>query len=571
MNPFLSLTPEQARAYVVLTQTQRDAQAFFEGEHFDVKFYPEMKGWDREVQQAFGDIFTQTNKCQEVVMRAVRGVLAEPLTITVGLADEDSETGEQATAAQAERDVPARLEEAQREAERILSQMRRHNTFDALVEQAAAQALVVERANVRLFIPYAFTVDREVEVRDDAGRALLTPDGEIEVRTERVAPQGQVEDEDAWRVVRMAEAKPETATVYTHPDTCEQLGVFLYTAEETARKHGQDDDYVEVTYIDREVVPLPTDDTLIVQYRGHGEHTATLAYPVPLGGLLPMIQLEHPTLLTNSVLSLQKAINFALTMLYRNVSRGGHKTRILAGLLPPSKTVVVNGEEVEVYDDLPEGGGATMIADVATLPDSDGTLRPVSHNVYDLKAEDPKIFIDAIRMLYWLLLAEVDQLHILIQDEASPSGVSRREARNEFLLSLNRLTGELETKFSDLLTAALRMVAWVMGDPRRFDGLRVQATCQPDPARREQQRDEQRDELDLKKLRLEAVEQADQVFSVLETALVEGGGYSEADAERLAQEARAGLTGFTRGSLADSPSATEPSGDGAVPEAEPAT
>jgi hypothetical protein len=87
-------------------------------------------------------------------------------------------------------------------------------------------------------------------------------------------------------------------------------------------------------------------------------------------------------------------------------------------------------------------------------------------------------FLDTRDAAYQAILEEAQQLHALISGDAGASGVSRQQALTDFLSSLMTTAPQVEHAVRWCVTTALRLAAYLAGQPGRYDSLRVEAVCQ---------------------------------------------------------------------------------------------
>jgi hypothetical protein len=184
------------------------------------------------------------------------------------------------------------------------------------------------------------------------------------------------------------------------------------------------------------------------------------------------------------VLSLQKLLNLALTMLARNVVLGGFLERVLINAQLPGefRTDPHTGKQVFVPHPLDFGAGSVnALVGVEIRDEGTGELKGYANP--DVVYRDPvpvATFADTRDIAYWAILEECQQAHALLSGQAAPSGESRRQALADFLSSLKLTAPQVERAVRWLLETALHLGAHFAGQGGRYLGLRVVASCRLD-------------------------------------------------------------------------------------------
>lgn len=216
-------------------------------------------------------------------------------------------------------------------------------------------------------------------------------------------------------------------------------------------------------------------------------------YPVP-EGLIYELRLDP--LVTESIRRLMLAANKTLTMGSRNIDLGGFvETTILNGQMPGEWKDDPNepGKKVFVPGTYNRGAGvANFIAGIPQMvmgehgkPVPTGILNTPSINYREPSPYDT--FDQSYSQLREAILDEANQLHVMITGDASASGVSRQQAVNDFLSSLEPTRMALEGLLRWVLDAVLRLALHFTGRIAEIDELRIQtqakiSAVQPTPA-----------------------------------------------------------------------------------------
>ncbi|MFB9991239.1 hypothetical protein ACFFLM_04500 [Deinococcus oregonensis] len=216
-------------------------------------------------------------------------------------------------------------------------------------------------------------------------------------------------------------------------------------------------------------------------------------YPVPD---LMLYELQLDPIITDSVRRLILAANKTLTMGSRNIDLGGFVERtILNGQMPGEfkDDPKTPGKKRFVPHPLNVGAGATNYVIGVPLSELDAKGKMVPSGgltTPSIVYKDPTVY-DVFKMsfdqLREAILDEANQLHVLIAGDASASGVSRQQAVNDFLSSLEPTRIVLEQLLKWLLDTVLRLALHFTGRTSEIDAVRVRvqarmSVVQPTPA-----------------------------------------------------------------------------------------
>ncbi|GGO32669.1 hypothetical protein [Deinococcus humi] len=215
-------------------------------------------------------------------------------------------------------------------------------------------------------------------------------------------------------------------------------------------------------------------------------------YPVPD---LLIYEIRLDPLITDSVRRLLKMANKTLTMGSRNVDLGGFLERtILNGQMPGGYQTMQDGSKVFVPGKYNVGAGVTNFLTGHSLyakNSETGALEPSGQFATpSIVYKDPTaftVFSEAFEKAREMILDEANQLHVLITGDASASGVSRQQAVNDFISSLEPTRMALEQLVRWLLNTVLQMALHFTGRREEAEEFRVTAQArlsavQPTPA-----------------------------------------------------------------------------------------
>lgn len=275
-------------------------------------------------------------------------------------------------------------------------------------------------------------------------------------------------------MLRLTYPRPEECTVYTDPDTFEQVGIFTFELDGNS--------CAEVTWVDR-----GTGLTHIRQIGGDGT-VDELTYD--FGGLIPVYEMVRTPLITQQIVQNQKALNLALSSIPRNVWSAGARARALFNVDPPGRDLVDSeGNTIRQLDPMDWGSGVINFLQGAPVKDEQGNI--VNYANPSMHVEEPVDIApakDAVDAHAWEILSEARQLHAVMSADATASGISRIVARVEFMGSLTETKptadGCLEWQMDTRLAMAEAFTGGREGGkaPHPYSAyLRANAECKLDP------------------------------------------------------------------------------------------
>lgn len=434
------LIPDAAAAWLKANMAYRDGDHWQRG-----------AGWvgpqpDKRDAVTWGNIrkfFVSRQVIGELVSRHVNAVLGDRPQWTVQVVrplaeDEEPTTEEQALIDEAK----GILETFWKERKAVTAEHDEKVTpYDALAH-ALGNALYFRRGVLRLFIPARFL--------DDEGRIPQRPIAE------------------ALDIVYMQSLEPGEATVGLDRATMDQVGVYLYKAD--------NQDKAELVYLSDETPVGGQSRQTVFRVVGKTEADSELA-ALDLDEYLTMYEVNVPLLITEQVRSLQAQLNMTLTMMGRNTVQAGFLERIiLNGQLPYRKEVdPETGQLVDVPEEFKTGAGTINFISGVEYTDSANDTHIANPSVVYRDPVTPETFERSEAMLYRSLLAEANQTHALISGDAAASGESRIQARADFYGSVLPSAREVETSLVWFMNVLLKLAAVISGQADRYDSLTVSA------------------------------------------------------------------------------------------------
>ncbi len=201
---------------------------------------------------------------------------------------------------------------------------------------------------------------------------------------------------------------------------------------------------------------------------------------LPLNGNLLVFEMTGEALLSQAMLSQQRLIDKAFTMMSHNLDEDGFRQKkILNGLPPGEFKKNTLGQDVYVPNPDGEAVGAGSISYTSGIPiiekSTDGKIKQTytTPSVHESEPISITTYTETAAAASEAILEEADQMHISISKDATPSGESRREARESYKSSLEDTKSELDYVVSALFETVLAIVAYLMARSGRYDNLQV--------------------------------------------------------------------------------------------------
>jgi hypothetical protein len=409
-------------------------------------------------------LFTSQNAIREVTLRHALGAVGKAW-----------QWGYSPRRAVAEDEEPTPDEQMRvDEASRLMTDWLAARKVRTLLQDAVTTLLLAERSAIQLTVP--------------AGLAEEV-NGTTVVRANSI--------EEALAKIWPAHPMPEDATVVTDPDTKLEAAVWTFEAPkgDGAADGAADNDeeaetveYAGICYLDRDgttvmrIVRNDADDDAADAADANKQPQTS---PLPLGGRITMFEMHRPALITTQVQQAQRALNFALTMVPRNVTTGGFLERfVLDGMMPGHWEVDAEGRKTGKWIENPfyVGAGTTNFIQAAEseTTDSQGNTVTTRGNpsVVFRDPIPPDASLAAKDAHYQSILEETGQLHRILSGTAQASGKSRIQARAEYLSTLQTTQPEAESALRFILDTALAMAEAIAGTPGYYtDLIRADASC----------------------------------------------------------------------------------------------
>lgn len=287
--------------------------------------------------------------------------------------------------------------------------------------------------------------------------------------------------------------KPDVAAVFTEPDTQKAFSVFQTEKDnETVTEISITDEngfthLTEISEKDFGSVNFLEENGLnaLAEYAKQSiNKTAsneTINYaPLNLRNHLYLHELDlKKPFISEAMKSLQKQISLIITMDGRNIYTAGIRQKHFLNVAPFAELQTVNGKQEWVEVQPKQGGGIVQKLMGAELYDPKtgeykGRATPGIHVIEPVSSDT---FIESANDKRARILAMADQLHVLMSDSATASGISRVEARDEFRKSLQDAKTPLDSLIRYIIEFAMMYAANLTGREAEFSAFRCDANC----------------------------------------------------------------------------------------------
>ncbi len=419
-----------------LTPVMVTARLFYEDDHWQLGkgliIKKPVGNGAAQVLTQMKEGFASQNKTAEVVDRRTDGILGrEPLWKLIPKSQEEATETEQKSIDE----MTAALVEWWNN-RKMLETLRESHT-NALLEQ---------RAEIRPYVPRAFKVDGKVTQVKTLAEALEL------LHFETVSP------EDGGVFLEENSLKPFSIYKTTRNDQTE-IDFSFVDADGITR-------FKTFTEAEFETFVNQNFSTSLAKYIAQKTGSKQVdEYSIDLGGKLMLFEMDlGKAMITESFQSKQKQLNLNLTMKGRNSYTAGFRERHF-----------LNADEP---DELNLGAGSATYHQGAPVVDATGNVIGIATpSVTVIDPVDPSSFIKSEESLDNQMLAEVDQRHVGMSDDATASGKSRAEARAEFRNSLWKSKSPLDSEGRYVIEFATMFAAALTGRTSEFEIFRCDFNC----------------------------------------------------------------------------------------------
>lgn len=263
------------------------------------------------------------------------------------------------------------------------------------------------------------------------------------------------------------------ATIITDPLSMDQLGLTRFKVGES--------DVIEAVGLDDQgntiIKTMPAESSNI---------DPSQSTPLPLGGRLTLFALEGKNTITEQQISLQKLLNLNLTLCGHNLVEFGFSEETFLNAEMEEDEVLdltAPGGKRKVPKALPRGAGASRNVVGLQYYDRDGKQHIATPGIHEREPAAADTYVATYELVREAMLDDAHQLHALISGDASPSGESRITALADFIIyCLDSKTAVDSAGVWSLETVAA-FIAILIGEPGKYDSLRVNFNAKIDPGR----------------------------------------------------------------------------------------
>lgn len=275
----------------------------------------------------------------------------------------------------------------------------------------------------------------------------------------------------------------DVAGVFINYDTMHEIGVYLF--DEVNDEGVVTAKCAELSYLDADGNTV----CRLVKKNGDSQEYG----PYKLGGRLLLHEVTRSQLITEQVQANQKGLNFAKTMMLRNVNMAGARERTVANSQPPDKPVRIQDPNNPTktiktkQGAFAVGGGAVMFLMGYPIYDKDGHVVGYTNPTVDRADPAPvQVFIETAKDEREAILSQCHQRHTLISGDATASGLSRKTAEKGWQRSLKESKTVLDAAGRWKLETTLRLAAQLCNQSSKYLNLRADFNClldvgDPDP------------------------------------------------------------------------------------------
>lgn len=414
-----------------LTPTMVTARLFYEDDHWQngkglVIKKPSGSG-AAEILRQMKEGFASQNKTAEVVDRRTKGILGrEPLWKLLPKTQDETTTAQQASIDE----MTAALVEWWNK-RKMLEVLRESHTNAALER----------RAELRPYVPRAFKVNGKVKQVPTLAEAL--------------------------ELLHFENVSPTDAGVFLEENSLKPFSLFKTIRDDVTQI---DFSFVDAdgithfkTFTESEFEKFVKDNfsTSLAKYIVTQTGAKEVGeYSIDLGGKLMLYEADlGRAMVSESFQSKQRQLNLNLTMKGRNSYTAGFRERHF-----------LNADEP---DELNLGAGSATYHQGAVVTDLNGNVTGLATpSVVIVDPVDPTSFIKSEDSLDNQMLAEVDQRHVGMSDDATASGKSRAEARAEFRGSLLESKAPIDAEGRYIVEFAMMFAAALTGRTSEFEVFR---------------------------------------------------------------------------------------------------
>lgn len=292
---------------------------------------------------------------------------------------------------------------------------------------------------------------------------------------------------------RVAMHSPEPGSVEIDRDRDGFINEIRYTYGHCPDEDDpQEYDWIEVQRIDP-VTEMTVFQTIDVAGAAVVGEDGRDFFELDLGGRYTIYEMRREPFITPSIKQAQNAINFALTLIPRNLEYAGFLRELISNAQPPGRweSDKETGERKFIPDEqgIITGPGITTFLNGIPIYDDAGNVASyATPSVQHRQPVEIRTFAETLRTAVQVIYEETGQAHMLAAD-STLSGVSRVQLRQDFETALAEDATTVAAAISGIYGSALMMTQ--QESPEAYRDLAVVAKCRlsvskPTPEEQEQ-------------------------------------------------------------------------------------
>lgn len=280
--------------------------------------------------------------------------------------------------------------------------------------------------------------------------------------------------EDALSKIHVDVPEVESAHVYRDPVMLTDIGV-CQVQPKTDDVGTASTPPIEITYVESE------GGLTVLGLIRQSADSEQLKMKFDLGQRLVMHEMTREPFISEQVRQAQRALNFANTMIPRNVMTSGFLRQIILNGLMPGEEKEIGGKKVFIPGPMYSGPGSRNWINGIPYEDAQGNANITTPVVHEGMPIPPQPSIDAKNEHYRDILNECDQAHVLMNADAIASGRSREQARGDYETSLHNTQTPVERAGRWLIETVLAWAEALAGQPGFYTkNFRAVFDCQID-------------------------------------------------------------------------------------------
>ena len=299
------------------------------------------------------------------------------------------------------------------------------------------------------------------------GIRLFVPSGKLVGKTVPTFPFPQILD-----FIYAEALTPDVATMVIDKTTMEEIYLHSYSAYDVANAKSFRSS--EMCYRD------PSTNLTIIQLDSENPNTPAVQIIVDMQGRNIFFEMSRPRIITDQVISQQKLMNMAFTMMSRNVVTGGFLERVITNAELPETTVTDStqpGGIRRIPEPIDMGPGKIANIKGVVVENEDGSRSITTPGIHYKDPVDVQTFIETTRASYNTVLEDTYQTFAATGTDSLDTKI---QARANFAASLVKTKVQVDNMVSWLVETTLQMCGTFSGNPTLFVPFHCISDVRPD-------------------------------------------------------------------------------------------